>query len=168
MKVAQYEVLGNNAKKNIRPGSGRDDRSVLAPGPRFTNLSSRRSSRPRPGRIVFLNASTSYWATFIESPGTSRLDAYLSSYVDAHELKPLKPVQNPSLVILVAADRSGRVRQTPHAFSNFVQTAPFFALLTAVAMNAMPLTPSSTLGKSTSVGIGLPATSASIARAASR
>jgi hypothetical protein len=53
-------------------------------------------------------------------------------------------------------------------FSNFVQTAPLLALLTAVAMKAMPMTPSSTVGKSTSLGIGLPATSASIARAASR
>jgi hypothetical protein len=57
MKVAQYEVLGNDAKKNVRPGSGRDDRSVLAPGPLvhgFSSVSSRRTSRL--GRIVFLNA----------------------------------------------------------------------------------------------------------------
>jgi hypothetical protein len=55
MKVAQYEVLGNDAKKNVRPG--RDDRSVLAPGPLvhgFSSVSSRRTSRL--GRIVFLNA----------------------------------------------------------------------------------------------------------------
>jgi hypothetical protein len=52
MKVAQYEVLGNDAKKNVRPG--RDDRSVLAPGPLvhgFSSVSSRRTSRL--GRIVF-------------------------------------------------------------------------------------------------------------------
>jgi len=43
---AQYEVLGNNAKRDVRPG--RDDRSVLAPGPLvcgFTSVSNRRSSR---------------------------------------------------------------------------------------------------------------------------
>ncbi len=34
MKVAQYEVLGNNAKRDVRPG--RDDRSVSAPGPQKT------------------------------------------------------------------------------------------------------------------------------------
>jgi hypothetical protein len=28
MKVAQYEVLGNDAKRDGRPGSGRDDRNV--------------------------------------------------------------------------------------------------------------------------------------------
>jgi hypothetical protein len=56
----------------------------------------------------------------------------------------------------------------PYAFTNFVQTEPFFALLTAVAMKAIPVTPSSTVGKSTSLGIGLPFTSASIARAASK
>ena len=56
MKVAQYEVLGNNAKKNVRPG--RDDRSVLAPGPLvhgFSSVSSRRSSPP--GWILFKNAN---------------------------------------------------------------------------------------------------------------
>jgi hypothetical protein len=68
MKVAQYEVLGNNAKRDVRPG--RDERSVLAPGPlvcSFTSVGSRRSSRP--GRVVFFerHPSTSYWATFIES-----------------------------------------------------------------------------------------------------
>jgi hypothetical protein len=26
VKVAQYEVLGNDAKRQVRPGSGRDDR----------------------------------------------------------------------------------------------------------------------------------------------
>jgi hypothetical protein len=65
MKVAQYEVLGNNAKRDVRPG--RDDRSVLAPGPLvcgFTSVSNRRSSRP--GRVVFFarHPSTSYWASF--------------------------------------------------------------------------------------------------------
>jgi hypothetical protein len=65
--------------------------------------------------------------------------------------------------------KNGRAGAHPYrTFSSFVQTAPFLALLTAVAMKAMPMTPSSTVGKSTSLGIGLPATSASIARAASR
>ncbi len=56
MKVAQYEVLGNNATREVRPA--RDDRSVLAPGPfvcGFTSVSNRRSSRP--GRAVFFNAT---------------------------------------------------------------------------------------------------------------
>jgi hypothetical protein len=68
MKVAQYEVLGNNAKRDVRPG--RDDRSVLAPGLLvcgFTSVSSHRSSHP--GRVVSFEChpSTSYWATFIEA-----------------------------------------------------------------------------------------------------
>jgi hypothetical protein len=68
MKVAQYDVLGNNAKRDVRPA--RDDRSVLAPRPLvcgFTGVSTRRSSRP--GRPVFFerHPSTSYWATFFGS-----------------------------------------------------------------------------------------------------
>ncbi len=82
MKVAQYEVLGNSAKRDVRPGRGRDDRSVLAPGPLvggFTSVSNRRSSRP--GRVVFFERypSTSYWATFISPSGTTPLGAYASS-----------------------------------------------------------------------------------------
>ena len=84
MKVAQYEVLGNN-EKNVRPG--RDDRSVLAPGPLvcgFTSISSRRSSRP--GRVFFLNATPALRAGLLSlSPsGTTPLGAYPSCYVDAH------------------------------------------------------------------------------------
>jgi hypothetical protein len=70
MKVAQYEVLGNNAKRDVRPG--RDDRSVWAPRPLvcgFTSVSSHRSSHPHPGRVVSFerHPSTLYWATFFES-----------------------------------------------------------------------------------------------------
>ena len=51
MKVAQHEVLGNDAKRNVRPG--RDDRNIwllisLMP---LTRVSSPRSSHP--GRSLF-------------------------------------------------------------------------------------------------------------------
>src|SRR5262249_57227020 len=49
-----------------------------------------------------------------------------------------------------------------------VQTPPAFALWTAVAINAIPSTPSSIVGKSQSGGIGWPLTSASMAPGASR
>ncbi len=77
MKEAQDEVLGNNAKRDVRPA--RDDRSVLAPRPLvcgFTSVSTRRSSRP--GRPVFFerHPSTSYWATFIGSLRDRLLSAH--------------------------------------------------------------------------------------------
>jgi hypothetical protein len=67
MKVAQYEVLGSDAKEMSVPsgtietfGSG-----SLACG--STSVSAHRSSRP--GRLAFSKKqpSTSYWATFIGS-----------------------------------------------------------------------------------------------------
>jgi hypothetical protein len=54
-----------------------------------------------------------------------------------------------------------------YAFIIFTQLLPLWALCTAVATNAIPANPSSTVGKSQSAGIGLPERSASMARAAS-
>jgi hypothetical protein len=52
VKVAQYEVLGNEAKKQVR--TVRDDRNATAFGlARGSAIASiRRSSRPRPGRMT--------------------------------------------------------------------------------------------------------------------
>jgi hypothetical protein len=69
MKVAQYEVLGNSAKGDVRPA--RDDRNVLAPDPPvcgFTSVSNRSIVPPGTGRFFGTPPSTSCWATFIESP----------------------------------------------------------------------------------------------------
>ncbi len=78
MKVAQYEVLGNNAKRDVRPV--RDDRSVLAPSPLvrgFTSVSSRRSSRP--GRAAFLNATQHFVLGFFHSVPPGRVSAHVSA-----------------------------------------------------------------------------------------
>ena len=55
-----------------------------------------------------------------------------------------------------------------YTLGNFTHRAPRRALLTAVSMNAMPYTPSSIVGKSRSLGSRWPATSAAMARNASR
>jgi hypothetical protein len=51
MKVAQYEVLGNNAKWHVRPVRDDGKRSVLCDPADFRRASSYRSSGP--GRIPF-------------------------------------------------------------------------------------------------------------------
>ena len=84
MKVAQYEVLGNNAKKNVRPG--RDDRSVLASGPLvhgFSSVSSRRSSLAGRTSLFASFPSTSYWATFTKSLRDESSAHASKPYVDA-------------------------------------------------------------------------------------
>ncbi len=55
MKVAQYEVLGNNAKRDVRPV--RDDRSVLAPGPLLCGFTSEQPSIVPSGTGRFFNAT---------------------------------------------------------------------------------------------------------------
>jgi hypothetical protein len=73
MKVAQYEVLGSDAKEmSVPPGMIEPFASgSLACG--STSVSAHRSSRP--GRVAFSKKqpSTSYWATFIGSCGTDFL-----------------------------------------------------------------------------------------------
>jgi hypothetical protein len=99
MKVAQYEVLGYDAKRHARPA--RDDRNVglLAsqtqlcereqPVDRPVSPSSSRSSKSgggvlttadKPGRLTLSERqpSTSYWAIFIESPRDRRSPSHLS------------------------------------------------------------------------------------------
>jgi len=67
MKVAQYEVLGNGAKRDARPA--RDDRKVrlLVSHMRHARISNCRSSLPGLNRFFERQPSTSYWATFIVS-----------------------------------------------------------------------------------------------------
>jgi hypothetical protein len=68
MKVAQYEVLGNDAKRNARPD--RDDRTVWLLVS-YIWLRERKQPIDRPVRdgplFMKANPATSYWATFIGS-----------------------------------------------------------------------------------------------------
>jgi len=148
---------------------------VLAPPGNYPRRNDTWDSRLlAPRRIVFGRRNRRKGTRLIRA-ASCRVHRELLCFARPSDLvsqKKREPRLKPGLCF---QDPSGRLRRTPnvkrqalHTFSNFVQTAPFFALLTAVAMNAMPVTPSSTFGKSTSLGIGLPATSASIARAASR
>jgi hypothetical protein len=67
VKVAQYEVLGNDAKRPVPSREGRSKRSAfglaVASGAQATHLSSLRDGRRLKNRLP----STSYWATFTKS-----------------------------------------------------------------------------------------------------
>ena len=65
MKVAQYEVLGNDAKSDVRPDRDDRKRSVLCYAAGLTSASSYRSSRP--GRIVLKNATQHFVLGYFRS-----------------------------------------------------------------------------------------------------
>lgn len=68
MKLAQYEVLGNDAKGDIRPAirDDRNDRLLISHAPLQAKAA---VDRPVRGASLFLNAnpSTSYWANFVRA-----------------------------------------------------------------------------------------------------
>jgi hypothetical protein len=68
VKVAQYEVLGNDSKRDVRPA--RDGRNARPLTSRIRIHKSKQESIVPSGTVApFFNRqpSTSYWATFIES-----------------------------------------------------------------------------------------------------
>jgi hypothetical protein len=69
VKVAQYEVLGNDAKKRCpsRKRKGRSKHSVPWSGGGFISTSDHLSSLRDGRRLKNRLPSTSYWATFIGS-----------------------------------------------------------------------------------------------------
>jgi hypothetical protein len=91
MKVAQYEVLGNDAKRDVRPGSGRDDRNVwllvsLTP---FTSEGADLDRPIRDGSLIKTLTQHSVLGYFHWVPSGRLLLAHISSrYVDVHGLKP--------------------------------------------------------------------------------
>jgi hypothetical protein len=61
VKVAQYEVLGNDAKKETCVPAGTIERLAFGLAGRSAIASICRSSRPRPGRIALLRTLTQHF-----------------------------------------------------------------------------------------------------------
>jgi hypothetical protein len=90
-KVAQYEVLGNDAKRNARPG--RDDRNVLAPGLSHTALRAQPSQSIVPSATghSFLNVNPAL-RTGLLSSGPFGTDSSLKTLFPVRQLPDRRPI----------------------------------------------------------------------------